>query len=42
MQPVQPIAIDCPKPAPAPAWIMETPPDLQKMLNAIITPSEME
>ncbi|HCC80364.1 MAG TPA: hypothetical protein DEQ25_03290 [Methylophaga sp.] len=39
---VQPVAIDCPKPAPVPAWIMEPPPDLQKTLNRLITISNQE
>ena len=41
-QVAQPVAIDCPKPDPVPAWIMEAPPNLMQMLDSIIIPSETE
>lgn len=36
---VQPPAVECPKPAPPPAWVMEPAPNLIPLLDRIISPS---
>ncbi|QDJ57239.1 hypothetical protein CBR72_21685 [Bordetella hinzii] len=40
--PAPPPAVDCPKPAPPPAWIMEPAPNLIPLLDRIISPSGPE
>ena len=37
-----PVSLECPKPPPAPAWVMHPAPDLQKMLSGIIGSSPEE
>ncbi|AUZ19842.1 hypothetical protein AL509_29650 [Achromobacter xylosoxidans] len=34
--------MECPKPAPPPAWIMEPAPNLIQLLDRIISPSGLE
>ncbi|PND35964.1 hypothetical protein C1I89_05400 [Achromobacter pulmonis] len=40
--PAPPPAVECPKPAPPPAWIMEPAPNLIQLLDRIISPYEPE
>ncbi|WP_407061274.1 lysis system o-spanin lipoprotein Rz1 [Achromobacter ruhlandii] len=37
--PAPPPAVECPKPVPPPAWIMEPAPNLIPLLDRIISPS---
>ncbi|AZS78600.1 hypothetical protein ELS24_09185 [Achromobacter spanius] len=37
-----PPAVECPKPEPAPAWVMEPAPNLIQLLDRIISPSGQE
>ncbi|MCH2546226.1 MAG: Rz1 family lipoprotein [Alphaproteobacteria bacterium] len=38
----KPVAPQCPKLPPVPAWVMQPAPNLMQPLNRIITPSERE
>ncbi len=40
--PAPPPAVECPKPVPPPAWIMEPAPNLIPLLDRIISPSGLE
>ncbi|KNE28228.1 hypothetical protein AFM18_08700 [Achromobacter spanius] len=39
LPPAPPPAVECPKPEPAPAWVMEPAPNLIPLLDRIISPS---
>ena len=40
--PAPPLAVECPRPAPPPAWVMEPAPSLIPLLDRIISPSGRE
>ncbi|QKH37529.1 hypothetical protein FOC84_22385 [Achromobacter pestifer] len=40
--PAPPPAVECPKPEPAPAWVMEPAPNLIQLLDRIISPYGQE
>jgi hypothetical protein len=42
LPPAPPPAAECPKPEPAPAWVMEPAPNLIPLLDRIISPSGLE
>jgi len=42
LQPAPPLAVECPTPEPAPAWVMEPAPNLIQLLDRIISPSGQE
>ncbi|PPA72673.1 hypothetical protein C4E15_29465 [Achromobacter spanius] len=42
LHPAPPPAVECPKPEPAPAWVMEPAPNLIQLLDRIISPSGLE
>ncbi|MNL49383.1 Lipoprotein Rz1 precursor [compost metagenome] len=42
LPPAPPPAVECPKPEPPPAWVMEPAPNLIHLLDRIISPSGLE
>lgn len=42
LSPAPPPAVECPKPEPAPAWVMEPAPNLIQLLDRIISPFGLE
>ncbi|MGB3433557.1 Rz1 family lipoprotein [Achromobacter sp.] len=42
LPPAPPPAVECPKPEPPPAWVMEPAPSLILLLDRIISPFELE